>query len=61
LILFRSSSGMSIKLFWLPIVWLWAYLMKGIPETNRLTLSVSDEGYSRNQSFDFERIWWRVF
>jgi hypothetical protein len=28
--------------------------MKGIPETNRLTVSVSDEGYSRNQSFDFE-------
>jgi hypothetical protein len=32
------------------------YLMKGIPETNRLTLSVSDEGYSGNQSFDCERI-----
>jgi hypothetical protein len=30
--------------------------MKGIPETNRLNVSVSDEGYSKNQSFDFERI-----
>ena len=29
---------------------------KAILVTNRLTLSVSDEGYSRNQSFDFERI-----
>jgi hypothetical protein len=28
---------------------------------NCLTVSVSDEGYSRNQSFDCERIWWRVF
>jgi hypothetical protein len=28
-----------------------------IPETNLLTLSVPDDGcYSRNQSFDFERI-----
>jgi hypothetical protein len=25
--------------------------MKGIPETNRLTLSVSDEGYSRNLEY----------
>jgi hypothetical protein len=30
--------------------------MKGIPETNRLTVSVSDEGFSRNQSFDCGRI-----
>jgi hypothetical protein len=26
-----------------------------------LTLSVPDDGYSRNQSFDFERTWWWLF
>jgi hypothetical protein len=32
-------------------------MMAVIPETNLLTLSVPDDGcYSRNQSFDFERI-----
>jgi hypothetical protein len=30
-------------------------MMVVIPETNLLTLSVPDVGYSRNQSFDFER------
>jgi hypothetical protein len=26
-----------------------------------LTLSIPDDGYSRNQSFDFERTWWWLF
>jgi hypothetical protein len=30
-------------------------MMVVIPETNLLTLSVPDDGYYRNQSFDFER------
>jgi hypothetical protein len=30
-------------------------MMVVIPETNLLTLSLPDGGYSRNQSFDFER------
>jgi hypothetical protein len=29
-------------------------MMVVIPETNLLTLSVPDDGYYRNQSFDFE-------
>jgi hypothetical protein len=29
-------------------------MMAVIPETNLLTLSIPDDGYSRNQSFDFE-------
>jgi hypothetical protein len=31
------------------------YLMMVITETNLLTLSIPDDGYYRNQSFDFER------
>jgi hypothetical protein len=30
-------------------------MMAAIPETNLLTLSIPDDGYYRNQSFDFER------
>ena len=66
-------------IFDFPIFRFWAYLMKVIPETCRVyyiwlsnlsTLSVLDEGYSRNvscilyltfQSFDLERTWWRLF
>ena len=66
-------------IFDFPIFRPWAYLMKVIPETCRVcyiwlsnlsTLSVPDEGYSRNvscilyltfQSFDLERTWWRLF
>jgi hypothetical protein len=59
-----DTSNIQIQrqiLYWLwkylafQIFWLWAYLMMVvIPETNLLTLSVPDDGYSRNQSFDFE-------
>ena len=45
-----------LELFVFPILWLWTFLMKVIPET--LTMNVSDEGHHRNT--DNERIWWRL-
>jgi hypothetical protein len=61
---FKSSS--------FPIIWLWVYLMKVIPETWHIWWSlfqkrdVSDEGYSRNVTYLMKviletwRIWWTI-
>ena len=54
----------TFKLFGFPILWLWAYLMKVIPETCHMTwwrlfqrhVTWPDEGYSRDMSHDLMKV-----